>query len=92
MILGSRTIMSKGAYIAGTPSTTPNVVGIAGDWTQAMYGTVEGVQISISTDATLGTGNNAINLFQQNMFAVRAEIEIGFRADLTVFNKLTSAA
>lgn len=87
MILGSRTLMSKGAYISGSP----NVVGFAGDWTQAMYGTVEGVQISYSSDATLGSGNNAINLFQQNMFAVRAEIEIGFRADLSVFNKLTAA-
>ena len=27
---------------------------------------------------------------QQNMFAVRAEIEIGFRADTSVFNKLTA--
>ena len=26
------------------------------------------------------------------MFAVRAEIEVGFRCDTTVFNKLTGAA
>lgn len=88
MILGARTVMSRGAYAQGTP----NVVGIAGDWTQAMWGTVEGVQITYSADATLGTGDDAINLFQQNMFAVRAEIEVGFRADTTVFNRLTAAA
>lgn len=88
VVLGARTVQSKGAYVAGTP----NVVGIAGDWTQAMYGTVEGVKIDYSSDATLDLGEGAsINLFQQNMFAVRAEIEVGFRADTSVFNALTDA-
>lgn len=90
MILGAPVRVTKGAYVAGTPAT----VGFAGDWTQAMYGTVEGVTIRYSADATLetGTGENIqrISLFQQNMFAVLAEIELGFRADLTVFNKLTA--
>lgn len=94
MILGSKTLLSKGAYKAGTGASVPNIVGIAGDWTQAMYGTVEGVKIDISDQATLtvGSGGSAtqINLFQQNMFAVRAEIELGFRADTTVFNLLTT--
>ena len=88
MILGSRTQISKGAYVSGSPS----VLGIAGDWTQAMYGTVEGVKIDYSSDATLDLGDgNVINLFQQNMFAVRAEIEVGFRADKDCFNALTSS-
>ena len=88
MILGARTLISKGAYVAGTPNT----VGIAGDWTQAMYGTVEGVVINYSADATLVNGDTTINLFQQNMFAVRAEIEVGFRADVSCFNRLTATA
>lgn len=89
MILGAKTLQSKGAYIADTTTAKKNVVGFAGDWTQAMYGTVEGVQIAISDQATLTDGDNTINLFQQNMFAVRAEIEVGFRCDTTVFNRLT---
>lgn len=88
MILGSRALVRKAAYKAGTP----NVVGVVGDWTQAMYGTVEGVEITVSEEATLMSGNTPIYLFQQNMFAVRAEIEVGFVADTTVFNKLTAAA
>lgn len=88
MILGAKTLQSKGAYLDGAPAT----VGFAGDWTQAVYGTVEGVQIAISDQATLDDGGTTINLFQQNMFAVRAEIEVGFRCDTTVFNKLTRAA
>ena len=92
MILGSKTLQSKGAYIADATTAKKNVVGFAGDWTQAMYGTVEDVQIAIADQATLQDGENTINLFQQNMFAVRAEIEVGFRCDTTVFNKLTKAA
>lgn len=84
MVLGAKTVMNKGVY-----DGTNNVVGIAGDWSQAMYGTVEGVVIDYSSDATLTSGNTTINLFQQNMFAVRAEIEIGFRADVNCFNRLT---
>ena len=90
MILGARAGYSKGAYIADSTSTKKNVVGFGGDWTQAVYGTVEGVQITISDQATLEDGGTTINLFQQNMFAVRAEIEVGFRCDTTVFNKLTA--
>ena len=89
MILGARAGYSKGAYIADSTTAKKNVVGFGGDWTQAVYGTVEGVQISISDQATLEDGSSTINLFQQNMFAVRAEIEVGFRCDTTVFNKLT---
>ncbi len=100
MILGAPVRLSKGAYIPpvaasdGPPKVeaAPAVVGFAGDWTQAVYGTVEGVQIAISDQATLTDGNTTINLFEQNMFAVRAEIEVGFRCDTTVFNKLTGAS
>ena len=90
VVLGARTVSSKGAYVAGT-SPAPNKVGFVGDWTQAVYGTVEGVKIDYSSDATLVNGNDTINLFQDNMFAVRAEIEVGFRADTSVFNALTDA-
>ena len=89
MVLGAKTVLSKGAYVSGSPNT----VGVAGDWSQALYGTVEGIKIDYSSDASLYVNaSTTINLFQQNMFAVRAEIEIGFRADTDCFNKLTVAA
>ena len=84
MVLGAPVAVNKGMYNA-----TGKVLGVAGDWSQAMYGTVEGVVIDYSSDATLTSGATTINLFQQNMFAVRAEIEIGFRADVSCFNRLT---
>ena len=87
VVLGARTELSKAAFKSGSPS----VIGYAGDWTQALYGVVEGVKIDYSSDATLVDSNeNTINLFQQNMFAVRAEIEVGFRADTSMFNALTA--
>lgn len=86
-ILGAPTKVAKGAFKSGNPS----VVGVAGDWSQAMFGTVEGVKVDFSSDATLDLGGgNVINLFQQNMFAIRAEIEVGFRADTSVFNAFTA--
>ena len=91
MILRAPVRQSKGAYTAETAAADA-VVGFAGDWTQAVYGTVEGVKIAISDQATLTDGESTINLFEQNMFAVRAEIEVGFRCDTTVFNKLTGKA
>lgn len=89
MILGTKTLVTKGAFVSGSPKT----IGFAGDWTKAMYGIVEGIDISFSSDASLTLANGTtINLFQKNMFAVRAEIEIGFRADTSVFTKLTASS
>lgn len=88
-ILGNPTYLSKGVFVSGSPST----IGFVGDWTKAMYGVVEGVDITFSDQATLTLADSSvINLFQRNMFAVRAEIEIGFRADTSVFNKLTASS
>lgn len=90
MIFGAPTVLAKGVC-----APDDNVVGIAGDWSQALYGTVEGVKVDYSADATLVSGESgsevAINLFQQNMFAVRAEIEVGFVADADAFNLLTAS-
>ena len=100
-ILGAPTYFVQAAYKAGEAASgsdpaVPDIVGFAGDWTHAMWGTVEGVKVDISTESTL-TYTNAldqtvtINLWQQNMFAVRCEIEVGFVAETDYFNMLTRA-
>lgn len=86
-LLGAPVVYTKGAYKVGD-ATNPDVIGFVGDWSQAMYGTVEGVKVDMSNQATLTIGGQQVNLWERNMFAVRAEIEIGFRADTTVFNKI----
>ena len=96
-VLGNATYFNKNIYKAGTPGTsgTPAVVGVAGDWSKALYGTVAGVEIGVTDTATLtvgsGTSATQLNLWQQNMVAVKAEIEVGFRADTECFNLLTGA-
>lgn len=95
-ILGAPTVEGRGLYKAGvapvgTGAGTPAVVGVAGDWTQAMYGTVEGVQIRFADQTGLTINSTQVNLWEHNMFAVRAEIELGFRADTNCFNLLTGA-
>lgn len=83
-ILGAQVYASKNVYKAGTAATqsaagTPAVVGIAGDFSDAVYGTVEGIQMSISDQATLTLSDSStLNLWQANMFAVRFEVEIAF--------------
>lgn len=97
MILGARTYMNRNLYKAGTAgeSGTPAIVGIAGDWSKAMFGMVEDLQLSVSEQATItvGSGESAetINLWERNMVALRAEIEVGFRADTSCFNLLAGA-
>ncbi len=97
-LLGAPVYQSKGVYLAGSP----NQLGFAGDWSSAAWGSVEGVSVSISDQASLVDGTvevadgveipNVINLWERNMFAVRAEVEIGFRVrDIAHFAKLTSA-
>ena len=98
-LLGQEVHYSKGLYFAGNAASgtsgssgyvaaKPDVLGFAGDWTKAMYGTVEGVKVDISNQATLIIDDTTVNLWQQNMFAVKAEIEVGFVADASCFNKL----
>ena len=96
-LIGQPVYYSRGLYAAGNAASgsgsgavaaKPDVLGFAGDWTKAMYGTVEGVQVDISNQATLTIGSSAVNLWEHNMFAVKAEIEVGFVADTDCFNKI----
>lgn len=93
-VLGANTYVTSAAYKAGTAGTggNPDILGFAGDWSHALFGTVEGVTIDYSSDATLTLADSStVNLFQNNMFAVRAEIEVGFVAETDYFDALTRA-
>ena len=82
-----------GAPVMQTRATMPSgTIGFAGDWESAIWGSVEGVQISVSDQATLTDGATTLNLWQRNMFAIRAEIEVGFKLrDATKFVEIKSA-
>ena len=54
---------------------------IAGDWKYARYGILQGIEYAISEDATLTTitaDGGPVNLFERDMFALRATMHIGF--------------
>lgn len=86
-LLGQPVYYTRGVYGAGD-ATNPDVLGVAGDWTQARYGIVQGVDVSISDQATLTISNAQVNLWERNMFAIRAEIEVGFIATADAFRKI----
>ena len=93
MLLGNPTYRSKGVYLAGEKSSNkPEQLGIAGDWTSARFGMVDGMRIFIATQGTLpGTENSEeINLLTDEMVAVRFTMEIAFGVkDTNDFVKLT---
>lgn len=77
-ILGARVYVKKGVYKAGTADAAA-IVGVAGDWDDAVFGTVEGIKMAVSDQATLTLADSStVSLFQNNMFAVRFEIEVAF--------------
>lgn len=91
-ILGANVIKTKTPLKSST--TLADDTGIAGDWKgSAFVGTVEGVTISITDTATINDGGTQLNLWQRNMFAVRAEIEVGFiYRDLNHFVRIQNPA
>lgn len=89
-LLGAPIYRTKRAYKQGTVN---DVLGFAGDWSQAFYGIVDGINISISEEATVNDGSNQINLWQRNMFGILVECELGFVVkDSNAFVKITGTA
>lgn len=85
--------------ILGNPVSTTRaldgtqVAGIAGEWASAVWGAVEDIKIDINDRGSVTKGGQQINLWQRNMFAVRAEVEVGFIVrDPKRFVKFTPAA
>ena len=81
-ILGADVAIAKGVYVAGAATgSVPAVVGVAGDFSGVVWGSVEGVQMAVSDQASLVDGSgNTIHLWQDNMVAIRFEIEVAFAA------------
>lgn len=91
-VLGNRTYISKGVHVPAVTGDTPKpeIVGVAGEFASAAWGTPEGIQTSISDQSTITIDGQPVNLWEQNMFAVRIEMEFGFRVrDINRFVLLT---
>lgn len=78
-VFGAPVVKTTATMPTGTGATADKT-GYAGDWANsAVWGSVEGVQVRVSDQATINDGGTPIYLWAQNMFAVLAEIEVGFR-------------
>lgn len=88
-MLGRPIVDTRGAMMEST--TVGDVTGVAGDFAgSAVWGSVEGIQIDISENAVEKSDGTVIAPWSRNMFAVRAEIEVGFRVvDVNRFVRIT---
>lgn len=88
-ILGRPVFRSSNAAVPGSTGVAATL-GIAGDWTKAVWGQVEGVSIDISDNPVYDDDGELISAgWQDNMISVRAEIHVGFIADDSQFVRLT---
>lgn len=106
-VLGSPVYTNRNLYKVDGVSSGVHQLGYGGEFSGNLFlGFVEGVSVSISDQASITDGTtdlvvgaetvqvpNVINLWQRNMFAVRAEFEVGVAVrDLDKIRKLSSAA
>lgn len=61
---------------------TSKAAALMGDWDYARYGILQGIEYAVTEDATLssvvGADGKPINLFERDMFAIRATMHIGY--------------
>jgi len=72
-LMGRKSFMGEGV---GTASGS--ILGYAGDWSQAIWGTIGGISYSVSDQATVTINGSLVSLWENNLFAIRAEAEYGF--------------
>lgn len=72
-LMGRRSFMGEGV---GTASGS--ILGYAGDWNQAVWGTIGGISYSVSDQASVTINGSLLSLWENNLFAIRAEAEYGF--------------
>lgn len=87
-LLGMPVARTRAVDAAGAPPT----VGFAGEWSSAVWGSVEGIQFSTSDNPIFnGDGTLKHAGWQDNMFSILAEIEVGFVVrDTARFVRLTA--
>lgn len=85
-LFGREALKSRAVF-----DSASSTIGYAGDFANsAIYGVVEDVRVKISDSATVNKNGTQINLWQRNMFAILAEVEVGFIVrDGAHFVKLT---
>ena len=76
-VFGAPVHKSPWGHKAAT-SGKPEILGVAGDWTQALFGVVGGITLKASDTATVKVGEQMVSLWQRNMLGFLIEFECGF--------------
>lgn len=88
IVLNRSAWMGDGIY----SGAATDFVGFLGDWSEAAWGVVSGINYSVSAEASVTIDGGLVSAFENNLFILRAEAEYGFLAnDVAAFVKLTDA-
>lgn len=88
---GGRLLRRQALYSEGVQNGA--TVGFAGDWTQAVWGSVGGISYDVSTEATVTINGELTSLWEHNLVAIRAEAEYGVLInDAEAWVKITDGA
>lgn len=85
-------LLGRSAFMSdNVASADGTVLGYAGDFSQIVWGQVASIQVDVTDQATITlSGGGTLNLWQQNMLALRAEVEYGVLInDVDSFVKVT---
>lgn len=74
----SGTIIGRPAAIGKAVHAAGDVKIIGGDWSQAAWGVVGGINYTVSNQASVTINGQLVSLWENNLVAVRAEAEYGF--------------
>lgn len=89
-VLGRPADFARGVSATAGSLGAADVVGYAGDWSRAVWGTVGDVNYSISTEASWWDGTEHKSAFQHNVTLFRVEAFLGFKVlDPDAFVKFT---
>jgi len=72
-LLGRPGVVSKNVHQG---DATVEIIG--GDWTQAAWGVVGGVQFNVSTETAVTINGSLVSAFEHNLVVFRFEVEYGF--------------
>ena len=70
--------MLRRSAFMGDGIANGDVIGFAGDWTQAVWGTLGGISYDVSTQASVTIDGEIHSLWERNLVAIRAEAEYGW--------------
>lgn len=70
-LIGRRSVIGDGV-------ADGDIVGYGGDWRQAAWGVIRGIEYSVSTEASVTINNELLSLFEHNLVAILAEAEYGW--------------